>query len=393
MRNFIRRQLQVLLICALGCVLSSAASAEGVLNFDKEFGTVSGWKVGFSVDRRGCLAAARFDGDTTFWVGYTGTSNDIFVAFTNPGWKSIESEGGYQIVLRTRTRTWNGKFYGFERKNEKGIYRSNLKDDFVQDLAASREMRVFVDGKLFFSSSLTGLRDALKEVISCQTKFVEAASGAESGGGPGENGQSSGTGFFVTSQGHVLTNNHVIEGCTSINVLQAGSSDVRASVIARDKTNDLAILKTGLEPSAVPFLRPDIKVGENVSVYGFPLPDKLSTSGNFTAGSITAASGLSDDSRMFQMSAPVQPGNSGGPVIDKSGNVVGVVVSKLNALRVAADTNDIPQNVNFAIKAAIAVNFLASKGISNAGRQRTSTLAPENIAELAKLFTVQITCR
>jgi hypothetical protein len=91
----------------------------------------------------------------------------------------------------------------------------------------------------------------------------------------------------------------------------------------------------------VPPFRIGARVGENIFVYGFPLSGLLSSSGNFTVGNITSVAGLGDDSRIMQISAPVQPGNSGGPLLDRFGNVVGVVVSKLNALRLAQVTQEI----------------------------------------------------
>jgi serine protease Do len=84
----------------------------------------------------------------------------------------------------------------------------------------------------------------------------------------------------------------------------------------------------------------------------------LATSGNFTLGNVTAVAGLGDDTRILQISAPVQPGNSGGPLLDYSGNVVGVIEGKLNAITVFTLTNDLAQNVNFAIKANVVTNFL-----------------------------------
>lgn len=392
MGNLLSGKSRVVALFMLACFGPSVAGG-GVLEFDKEFGTVSGWKIGFSADRGGCLAAATFDNETTFWIGYTGEKNAVFVAFTNPNWNSIEAEGGYDIQIRTRNRGWSGKFYGFERGSEKGIYSIGLKDEFIQDLAASRDLRLFVARKQFFAPNLTGLRDALKTVVSCQNRYVQASAGQNRGSSSSEKEGSSGTGFFVTGQGHILTNHHVIEGCSSVNVVQTGAPAATATVIAKDRTNDLAIVKSDLVPIVVPFLRSQVRVGEGVSVYGFPLSGLLSTSGNFTVGTVTAASGVADDSRMFQISAPVQPGNSGGPVIDKFGNVVGVIVSKLNALNVAAVTKDIPQNVNFAIKSSIAVNFLNSNDIANIEREKTAALAPENIAELAKYFTVRVTCK
>ena len=98
-------------------------------------------------------------------------------------------------------------------------------------------------------------------------------------------------------------------------------------------------------------------------------------------------------SRILQISAPVQPGNSGGPLLDKFGNVVGVVVSKLNALRLAQVTQDVPQNINFALKASIAANFLEVNNIQAQGNLNAEPLEPPEIFDRAKQFTVQVTCR
>jgi len=101
---------------------------------------------------------------------------------------------------------------------------------------------------------------------------------------------------------------------------------------------------------------------------------------------------MGDDTRFLQISAPVQPGNSGGPIIDKFGNVIGVVVAKLDALKLAALTKDIPQNVNFAIKSNITLNFLESNNLAANTSVKSRELPAEAIAELANLFTVRITC-
>ncbi len=190
---------------------------------------------------------------------------------------------------------------------------------------------------------------------------------------PREKGGSTGTGFFVSAQGHVLTNHHVVENCSDIVVALDGSISQAARVIGRDSKNDLALLTTtGLKPSAVPNLRMGARLGESVYVYGFPLAGLLASSGNFTIGNITAVAGLGDDTTMIQMSAPVQPGNSGGPVLDQNGNVIAVVVSKLNALRIAKVTSDIPQNVNFAIKSLIAMSFLEAGNVNASADASTS---------------------
>lgn len=96
--------------------------------------------------------------------------------------------------------------------------------------------------------------------------------------------------------------------------------------------NDLALLSANVKPAIVPALNSHPRVGESIHVYGFPLSGVLATSGNFTLGNITANAGVKDDTRMIQISAPVQPGNSGGPVIDECGNISGVLISKLKKL-------------------------------------------------------------
>lgn len=211
---------------------------------------------------------------------------------------------------------------------------------------------------------------------------------------PREKRNSTGTGFFVAAQGYVLTNHHVIDGCTNFAVAQSGLATQNARVAASDSKNDLALLHTGLKPAAVPNMRLNVRLGESIFVYGFPLTGLLASTGNFTNGSITAVAGLGDDTTMIQMSAPVQPGNSGGPVIDQYGNVIAVVVSKLNALRIAKLTaGDIPQNVNFAIKSLIAMSFLEANSIATATAGATAKpLDPTDIAERARAFTVQIAC-
>ena len=99
-------------------------------------------------------------------------------------------------------------------------------------------------------------------------------------------------------------------------------------------------------------------------MFGYPLAGALSSSGNTTLGNVTALTGMNDDSRYLQISAAVQPGNSGGAAIDESGRVMGVVVAKLNALAVARITGDIPQNVNFAIKVATLASFLEAHNVA-----------------------------
>jgi serine protease Do len=136
------------------------------------------------------------------------------------------------------------------------------------------------------------------------------------------------------------------------------------------------------------------KLGEAVAVYGFPFGQILATEGNFTLGNVTSVAGLGGDSRHFQISAPIQPGNSGGPVMDGSGRVTGVAISSLDAVKMVNITGHVPQNVNFAISASIAINFLGIKDVAPriADAAVAPKLEPEKLAEEAKKFTVHVWC-
>lgn len=175
---------------------------------------------------------------------------------------------------------------------------------------------------------------------------------------------SSGTGFIV-APGRALTNHHVIDDCRAVRVRTAGGQDLAARVLASDRGRDLALIEVPAEAGPpLPFRRDaNIRRGEGVVTYGFPLAGLLSSGPTLTTGEISALAGLADNQRQYQISAPVQPGNSGGPLLDMSGQVVGVIVSKLNAQRIAQRTGDIPQNVNFAVKGSEALAFLRGNGV------------------------------
>lgn len=197
-----------------------------------------------------------------------------------------------------------------------------------------------------------------------------------------------GTGFIVTSEGHVLTNRHVVADCGAVSV-----DGQTAQVLAEDQTFDLALLQVagleGTEPA--PFAQDPARLNSDVTVAGYPLPDLLGGL-NITRGAVTSLKGIGGDGINMQISAPVQPGNSGGPVINAAGQVVGVVVAKLDAAKVADLYDDIPQNVNFAIRGEIAKLFLAQNGVDPVIAPSAAALLPEDLAELAQGFTRLITC-
>jgi S1-C subfamily serine protease len=135
-----------------------------------------------------------------------------------------------------------------------------------------------------------------------------------------------------------------------------------------------------------------VRPGDNVVAVGFPLQGLLTSSASVATGTVSALAGIRDDIRYLQISAPVQPGNSGGPLLDMSGNVIGVVVAKLDALKVAEATGDIPQNVNFAIKDTVARTFLDAKGVAYETAPSDQALTGAEVGARATAFTVLVEC-
>ncbi|MDB5405773.1 MAG: hypothetical protein JWL84_685 [Rhodospirillales bacterium] len=204
----------------------------------------------------------------------------------------------------------------------------------------------------------------------------------------------SGSGIVVSAAGDILTNDHVIAECSAIRLKGAGYDGESARLLARDPADDLALLRAASKPAAFAVFRDGrgIRSGDQVVAVGFPLPGLLASEANVTVGGVSALAGLRDDIRYLQITAPVQPGSSGGALLDLAGNLVGVVSSKLNGLKVAQSSGDIPQNINFAVKSDVARLFLDGKGVDYATAPSSAMLSPADIGERAKLFTLRIDC-
>jgi S1-C subfamily serine protease len=206
--------------------------------------------------------------------------------------------------------------------------------------------------------------------------------------------RSSGTAFFVSNSGHLVTNAHVVEDCVTLRAIDAGGTEIPLAVVSIAKSDDLALLKAPTQRTSVAVFRQSTKLnqGEAVIAYGYPLSGLLASSGNVSTGIITALAGISNDARQIQISAPVQPGSSGGPLVDSKGSVVGIVVAKLDAMAVAAITDDIPQNINFAIKASAAINLLDANSVQYRTDGALQDLSVQLVTERMKEYTVKVEC-
>lgn len=203
---------------------------------------------------------------------------------------------------------------------------------------------------------------------------------------------STGTGFAVVS-GLLVTNHHVIEGCSSIEV-KTENGRHKSVVVDADQQSDLALLRVPTLVGLSAKIRSPavVNLGEPVMVFGFPLAGALTSSGNFTSGLVSGLRGLGEAEGVFQITAPVQLGNSGGPVLDASGQVIGVVTSKLNAVKTAVATGDIPQNINFAVTPEALNDFLIKNKVPVDYFSSKKSLNTASIAKLAQSFTYQIEC-
>ncbi len=204
----------------------------------------------------------------------------------------------------------------------------------------------------------------------------------------------SGSGFYINNQGYALTNNHVIDICKqSVAIIDGRETLFR--VIATDKTNDVAVLKTDFRSRNYIRINEDgAELGESIIAVGYPLAGRLSDSVKITRGIVSSLSGLNNNIGQIQIDAALQPGNSGGPVLNESGELVGIASAGLNKLLMAKEAKYIPENVNFAVASPIVTNILKSKKVkySSSGIFSGSYTNTE-LASLGNKSTIQLFCR
>jgi uncharacterized protein len=196
-----------------------------------------------------------------------------------------------------------------------------------------------------------------------------------------------GSGVVVSETGDILTNEHVINNCTRIRIQPLG---LAVKMVAKDARNDLALLR--VDSAALPAVKlragRSLRLGDDIIAIGYPLKGVLSSGAVVTSGIVNAMAGLNDDTSAFQISATVQPGSSGGPIFDRSGNLVGIVRARL-----LSTTQANPQNVNFGINLSTVSNFLDSHAVNYQTAQlATRPTETADLVERARKSTVQVEC-
>ena len=200
-----------------------------------------------------------------------------------------------------------------------------------------------------------------------------------------------GTGFAVDRY-YIVTAEHVVTECGSVSIRHS-HKEILAEVAATDSINDLAVIRLNKPFKDRAKLRSGqpIRKGESISNYGYPLFGELSDTAKITQGNVNSLAGWQNDSRVIQVDAATQPGNSGGPILDTSGNVVGVLSSALGR-RYVEQSGILAQNVNFGVKSFLVEAFLSANDVSYEKAESTEKLELPDIAEKAEKFTVLVGC-
>jgi serine protease Do len=360
---------------------------------DTTYTTIGWWSI---IHRRagnldGCMASSRFMDGTLLEMALVQSDKDhkgwtFFLS--NPKWNSWISKKSEHNLRFVNTRLWSGKVYS-DRNFVLSAY--DVSDDFIETIADADSLTILNEN----SDRLTGLdmkdsEAAIRAVERCVREHPYIQTPPAPAREP-EMITLSGTAFFVASN-RLVTNSHVVRDCRRlIQIRYPDQAPSSAFVDVQDSANDLALLHTDMRSMGVASFRLTPRLGEPVASYGFPYFGILSSSGSFTLGNVSSLAGIRDDTRFLQITAPIQPGNSGGPLLDMSGNILGVVVSRL----MIEGGDSTPQNVNFAIQASMVTNFLSIKGISPkvSDLAEKRDLAPSEVADVAKKFTVQIFCQ
>jgi S1-C subfamily serine protease len=247
---------------------------------------------------------------------------------------------------------------GMAYSHGNGVPKSDIEAYKWFSLAAAQGFEQGAEGRDSLAKTMS--RAEIVEGQRLSSEFVVHKEGGASNRPDGEDSATTGnlprftgTGFFVTDDGYLLTCCHVVQDAARIAV-RTKAGTFAATLVKADKANDVALLKVAGKFPALPVgSSRGVKLGESVFTIGFPNIELQGFAPKLTKGDISSLTGVQDDPREFQISVAVQPGNSGGPLVNLGGNVVGIVAAQLADIVTLETTGSLPQNVNYAVKSSV----------------------------------------
>jgi S1-C subfamily serine protease len=409
---------------AVTAVLLSAIFASWSADARGPYGSINvgNWKGGaFTSDATGeftsCTALSPYKSGITVYV-IVGANLTWRLGFSSDAWKLTTGQN-FPIVLT---------FDGQQPFNvSAGVISPNLvavempdNSSLINQFRKSKTMSAFTQGQLF-QFDMSGTSALLPTLVNCVSKTknlgvakvgdfsvvlpskqpvkpavaTASAPSNASDSKPARLIDQTGSGFVVSAGGHVITNQHVVDGCVG-DILGnlTGDAPVKLRLVSSDETNDLALLQASGSFKEVATIKSTaVHSGDSVVAIGYPFHGLLTSDFTVTTGIISSLSGVLNDTRFLQISAAVQPGNSGGPLLASSGEVVGVVAAKLNALKFVKATGNIPENINFAIKTGALRDFLDNSVVPYQTSDIKSELKTTDIARNARAFTLLVSCK
>lgn len=370
------------------------------------------------------------------WVGGA-FSNDETGAFSHCAATTPYASGVILVVSQNAAGTWSLAFASpsyrfnkgenaaidviFDGQEQARLFATAYRSDMLTAIMPANVVRTFQKASLMVATAgravlnfdLTSTGPVIAALANCVAKVkadglsragdftkgaAKPAATADKQGTPSASKpvkSKSGTGFVVSANGHIVTNHHVIEGCSDLKGNLTGEAAMVLRVVSSDANNDLALLQAPSTATFKEYARirdRSIRSGDSVVAIGFPFHGLLTSDFTVTTGIVSSLSGMRNDSRFLQISAPVQPGNSGGPLFDTTGQIVGVVTGKLDGLRVAVATGSIPENINFAIKTGALRDFLDNSVVPYQTAEPKGELKTTDIAGNARAYTMLISC-
>src|ERR1700761_8932708 len=357
------------LVSSLGLAFPLSPSASQAAG---PFGTITvgNWKGGaYTDDKSGafshCAAAATYQNGIIFLVS-VGQDYSWTLGFAHENWKLTPGEGFPLALTFDGQQAINVQGLPIGAKLVKVVMPSN--SALIGQFRKAKLMTAFAQGQLI-QLNLTQTGQLLPALANCVATIKKngvnnagefavalakpaAANAAPPPAKPAKTMTQSGTGFVVSATGHVVTNAHVVRGCVGdIEGNLGGEAPMKLRLVSTDRVNDLALLQAPSPFKDIATIRDKpVHSGDSVVAIGYPFHGMLTSDFTVTTGIVSSLGGLRNDTRFLQISAAVQPGNSGGPLLDTDGQVVGVVSAKLDALRVAEATGEVAEKNNFANK-------------------------------------------